>query len=698
MKTRFLILIVLFTTMDIARCNTKWLDELNLNLMEIEFGKNFKNINFSGNPLCVSGKKFERGVATMPVSKFLINLDGSGEQFVADVGLDDSNRGESEAEFIILGDKKILWRSGILKKGDQAVHVSISIKGMKRLALLVIRGSKKVDIGPGMMGPDAAGAPPMPPAGDFPDGTPGGTPPSGMGMPPFMALADWGDAKIEYTGDFAPEAIQNVAEVSSKPTILTPSAPIFPRFNGPKVVGATPAKPFIFTIPVSGEKPISFSVGNLPKSLSVDLTSGIIQGTAPEKGTYAVKIHVKNKHGEASEVIKIVVGELLALTPPMGWNSWNAWGVKVDDDKVRAATDAMVAKLRDYGWSYINIDDGWQAASRNNKKELMPNEKFPDIKRLADYVHSKGLKIGLYSSPGPKTCGGFLGSFQNEQLDAQTWADWGIDYLKYDWCSYRNTAPGGSVEGMKKPYQVMRDALKSTNRDVVYSLCQYGMGNVATWGAEVNGNLWRTSMDIQDSWKSLRQTGFSVISNAEFVNPGHWNDPDMLVIGEVGGWSGNIKSTRLTPDEQYTHVSLWSLLAAPLLIGCNLTTIDDFTLSLLTNSEVIAVNQDPLGKQAKQIIKGEDYEIWAKDMEDGSKAMGIFYVGNESENPVDMFHWGDNTNNQPKTITLKWSDLGFNGTYNVRDLWRQKDLGSFKEKFETKVNLHGVLLIKITQL
>jgi len=280
-------------------------------------------------------------------------------------------------------------------------------------------------------------------------------------------------------------------------------------------------------------------------------------------------------------------GDLIALTPPLGWNSWNAWGLSVDDEKVRAAADAFVDNgLADHGWTFINIDDGWEAPERLPDGSITGNEKFPDFKNLSDYVHSKGLKLGIYSGPGPMTCGGYLASYQHEYQDAATWAKWGIDYIKYDWCSYRNIAKDNSLEELQKPYILMRKALDAVNRDIVYSLCQYGMGDVWKWGADVGGNLWRTTGDIRDTWASMSGIGFRQDKMSPFASPGHWNNPDMLVVGWVG-WGPNLHPTRLTPDEQYTHISLWALLSAPLLIGCDLTRLDDFTLNLLTNDEVL---------------------------------------------------------------------------------------------------------------
>jgi alpha-galactosidase len=277
-----------------------------------------------------------------------------------------------------------------------------------------------------------------------------------------------------------------------------------------------------------------------------------------------------------------------------------------------------------------NIDESWEAG-RDAAGNIQSNDRFPDLKALGEYVHGKGLKYGMHSSPGPKDCGGFTGAYRHEAQDARRWAEWGFDFVKYDWCSYgriAKDAKAAGAEGFKKPYRLMGDLLKQQDRDMVFSLCEYGMGNVWELGAQVGGHCWRTTGDITDTWagkgkaweNSVSSIGFSQAGKEKFAGPGHWNDPDMLVVGFIG-WGASQHRTRLTPNEQYTHISLWCLLSAPLLIGCDMTQFDDFTLSLLTNDEVLDVNQDPLGRQAAPVA---NLEVWAKDMEDGSKAVGLF--------------------------------------------------------------------------
>lgn len=465
------------------------------------------------------------------------------------------------------------------------------------------------------------------------------------------------------------------------PYILTPEAPETPQINGAKVFGVRPESPFLFKISASGLKPIKYSVENLPEGLTVDNNTGIITGVLKETGEYKMIFVAENDKGIDKCEFMVKAGDLLTLTPPMGWNSWNCWGLSVSDEKVRSSAQALIDKgLIDYGWTYINVDDSWENDVRDLDGTLRPNSKFPDMKALGDYLHNLGLKFGIYSSPGPLTCGKYWGSYQHEKQDATMWASWGVDFLKYDWCDYTHIYDkegDHSLSAHMKPYQIMEKALKEQDRDIVYSLCQYGMRDVWQWGAAVNGNLWRTTGDIVDTWASLKDIGFDrQAALAHFAKPGRWNDPDMLIVGKVG-WSDNLRPTRLTYDEQYTHISLWSLLAAPLLIGCDISQLDDFTLNLLTNAEVIAVNQDVLGKQAERLVEDGDKQVWVKPLEDGTYAIGIFNLGLEDT-----------------VMEVKWSDLGLPESVNVRDIWRQKDLGSFNGTFREKIPAHGVILIK----
>ncbi|HWK04370.1 MAG TPA: glycoside hydrolase domain-containing protein [Puia sp.] len=465
------------------------------------------------------------------------------------------------------------------------------------------------------------------------------------------------------------------------PYILTPPAPLKPRINGPIVFGVRVGSPLLFRIPATGKKPLRYEVKGLPVGLQVDESTGIISGRLDGEGVYVLRLSVSNSLGMDERNLTIKVGQGLALTPPMGWNSWNCWGVNVSAEKVESSAQALIDKgLVGHGWGYMNIDDGWQSPQRAADGRIVANEKFPDMKALGDWLHVRGLKFGVYSSPGPLTCGHYTGSWQHEAQDARSYADWGVDYLKYDWCSYGEIAGNdSSLDVYIKPYRIMQQGLQAQNRDIYYSLCQYGMRDVWKWGPSVAGNSWRTTGDITDTWESLFSTGFVQGQDKlyPYAQPGHWNDPDMLIVGQVG-WGSNLHPTRLTPDEQYTHISLWCLLSAPLLIGCDLSKLDDFTIGLLTNDEVLAIDQDTMGKQARRVVQEAGYQVWVKELADGSRAIGIFNTGDDYKN-----------------IVVKWSQLALSGGQRVRDLWRQKESGLSRDSFTTKVAPHGVRLIRV---
>jgi alpha-galactosidase len=360
----------------------------------------------------------------------------------------------------------------------------------------------------------------------------------------------------------------------------------------------------------------------------------------------------------------------LAQTPPMGWNSWNKFRGQVNDKVVREIADAMAKNgMKDAGYLYVNIDDTWES-TRDNQGNIRTNSKFPDMKALADYVHGKGLKLGIYSSPGPKTCAGYEASFQHEAQDAKTFAQWGVDYLKYDWCSAERVyAPDAAT--MQAAYAKMGEALLASGRPIVYSLCQYGMLDVGEWGAKVSGNLWRTTGDISDNWKSMSNIGFDRQPGREkYAGPGHWNDPDMLEIGNGG----------MTGTEYRTHMSLWCLLAAPLLAGNDLRDAKPSILKILNNKEAIAVDQDALGKQGVRVAKNGDLEVWARPLADGGHAVGLFNRGDATAK-----------------VTAKWSDIGVQGSHAVRDLWEHADKGTVADEYTAEVPSHGVVMIKIAK-
>lgn len=392
------------------------------------------------------------------------------------------------------------------------------------------------------------------------------------------------------------------------------------------------------------------------KSLWIPLLLGIL--TAPGAST-----------------LTFAQGRAMARTPPMGWNSWNHFGCHISDTIIREQAKAMATSgMKEAGYRYVNIDDCWEG-KRDAAGYIHPNANFSDMKSLADYVHSLGLKLGIYSSPGPKTCGSYEGSYGHERQDANTYAGWGVDYLKYDLCSYMSIMklhdthqdPQKALDMMKQAYSKMHQALVATHRPIVYSLCEYGVGSVWEWGPTVGGNLWRTTDDIRDTYRSMALIGFSQAGLEKFAGPGHWNDPDMLEVGNGG----------MTPDEYRTQMSLWAILAAPLIAGNDLTRMDNTTKGILMNTEVIAVDQDKLGLQGHRVGPPQ---IWAKPLSGGAMAVALFnYV----------------TDDEAEPLTLRFKDVGFNGPVHVRDLWAHRDLGVLRRSYTVTVPQGGVVMLRV---
>jgi alpha-galactosidase len=366
----------------------------------------------------------------------------------------------------------------------------------------------------------------------------------------------------------------------------------------------------------------------------------------------------------------------LAVTPPMGWNSWNHFAGKVTDADVRATVDVLVSSgMRDAGYVYVNVDDTWEG-TRDEHGIIRSNERFPDMKALGNYIHSNGLKFGIYSSPGAKTCDGYEGSLNHEIQDAKTYASWGVDYLKYDLCSYadqmRKAAelhpdqPGLARKMMINAYRKMHDALKAAGRPVVYSLCQYGLDDVWQWGPQVGARMWRTTDDIDDSFGRMMTIAAGQSELSSYAGPGHWNDPDMLEIG----------NGKMMADEYKTHMSLWVLLAAPLTAGNDLSNMSDLTRSMPMNRDAIAIDQDRLGEQAKLLYKRGDLSVWTKKLTGDRLAIGLF-----------------NTSFQARDVSVDLNRVGFMNSAQLRDVWGSEDLGRRSGTFTAKVKSHGVVLL-----
>ncbi len=505
---------------------------------------------------------------------------------------------------------------------------------------------------------------------------------------------------------------QSVPAADSRP-ILTPKPSPSAKINGPTVYGARPGHPFLYRIPCTGERPIRFAAKGLPRLLHLDLRTGIITGQVPDKrGVYAITLLASNAKGSSSRIFRLVVGDTLALTPPMGWNTWYTRFGYSTAANVKQAADIMISSgMADFGYQYVDVDDGWTVmpgakdpgmggVARDSRGAILPNGRFQDMAAMAAYIHAKGLKAGLYTSPGPLDCAGFTGSYGHEEMDARTFAEWGFDLLKYDWCSYGRIAPQKpTISDYRKPYDLMGAILKKQDRDIFLNICQYGFGDAWTWAADAGGNSWRTTGDLgaaraADGLPAFYSIAFANEDHATYAGPGHWNDPDYLLIGAVGDtilkWSVAGKAidwsveppkptpTSLSANEQYSYMSLWVMMDAPLFFGGDMSQLDDFTLGILCNSEVIDIDQDALGWQARVVRHSSTDYILEKPLEDGSVAVGLFNLGEE-----------------PRSISVTLADLGLNGRWKVRDLWRQKPLGAVDQSLSAEVPDHGVALLRL---
>ena len=619
--------------------NAVWAESVDLTKMTQRRGTPRAGRSIRDLPISMGGHVYPHGIGTRSISEFLIDLHGEATRFESMVGLDDAvKNGVGTVTFEIWADDRLIAASGLMRAGDAPKLLTADLAGAHVLTLLL-------DDGGDTSNDDEAA---------------------------------WGGATIYLRPDAKSKPAPHVAPPEQPAAIAAARDEPRPAIHGPRVTGATPGRPFLFRVPATGRQPLRFRAAGLPAGLRIDARTGIISGNIRAAGTSRVRLEVTGPAGKARRELSIVGSDdALARTPPMGWNSWNVWGPAVDADKVLAAAATLeTSGLAAHGFQYVVIDDAWEG-TRDADGNIQPNEKFPDMRKLATAVHTRGLKLGIYSSPGPKTCENFAGSWQHEPRDAATYASWGVDFLKYDWCSYEDLAPDHSLAQLQKPYLVMRDALRGVNRDIVYSLCQYGFGDVWKWGADVGGNLWRSSGDLLDFWSNLQSVGFRQSGRELWTRPGHWNDTDMLVVGSVG-WGPNLHPTRLTQNEQLLHVALWALQAAPLFIGADLSQLDPFTLSLLTNDEVLDVDQDPAGKAAARIWQRGRLEVWARPLSDGTMAVGLF-----------------NRGLAPERVTVRWSELGLSGAQPVRDLWRREDAGTFDAAFSASVPRHGVVFVKV---
>lgn len=658
------LLFLFISTFSFAQKTHKvWLDDLVIQAFSEGIRPAKSRVNYMDDTIQIAGARYQRGVGVQSVSVLSFYLNKNAFRFSAVIGADDQGNKEIPVKFYVLGDGKVLFESKEMHIGDAGIKVDVDLTGVERLGLLItdnIGGSNNK-----------------------------------------RTYANWADAVLVMRPDSMPGHFPNDYDKY----ILTPKPADKPRINSAGIFGATPGNPFLYTIAATGRRPVLFSAVNLPKGLVLDKKTGIITGKIDKRGTYVATLKAKNALGEAVKKLTIRIGDTIALTPPIGWNGWNSWAAEIDREKVIASADAMVKMgLRDHGWTYINIDDAWQGVRSGPLTALQPNEKFPDFKGMVDYIHGLGLKAGLYSTPYISSYAGYVGAssdfekggethesimvnrrafnriakYRFETNDANQMAAWGFDFLKYDW----------RID--VKSTERMAAALKQSGRDVVLSLSNSApFANVTDWVRL--SQMYRTGPDIRDSWSSLYQLGFTLDKWAPYSGPGHWLDPDMMIVGNVTT-GPSMHPTRLTPDEQYSHVSIFSLLSAPMLIGCPIEQLDPFTLNLLTNDEVIGIDQDPLGKSARLAGEENGIQIWLKTLEDGSYAVGLFNTANYGKAPDTYFRWG----NEPvRKFNFDFGKIGLKGKFLVRDVWRQKDLGVYASSIETSIRHHGVVMFRL---
>jgi alpha-galactosidase len=658
----FCLLFILSNSMA-QTAKTIWLDELPISTYSEGMRPVQVKTNYGKDTMRMGNLRFSRGLGAQSPCVIPFLLEGRAKRFQALVGADNLGNKEIPLSFFVVADGKTLFESKEMRIGDAPVQIDLDLTGVKRLGLLIT---------------DHEG-----------------------GVGNKKTYGNWANAQIDMIDGKAPGYIPN----DDEKYILTPPSPKQPKIHAAKLFGATPGNPFLFTIATTGERPMQYSVDKLPKGLTVSKETGIISGSVKDRGDYAVVLHAKNKFGTASQKLLIKIGDTIALTPPMGWNGWNAWEQHLDREKVLASANAMVDKgLRDHGWSYVNIDDSWQGIRSGPDTALQPNAKFPQIKQMVDQIHGMGLKAGIYSTPYISSYGGYpgastdlplggetremimknnqsfhkMGKYQYEKNDARQMAAWGFDFLKYDW-----RIDVASTERMST-------ALKQSGRDIILSLSNNAPFEKVTDWVRLS-QMYRTGPDIKDSWSSLFPTSFSLDKWAPYSGHGHWMDPDMMIVGDVS-IGPVLHPTRLTPDEQYSHISIFSLLAAPMLIGCPVERLDAFTLNLLTNDEVIAVNQDPLGKAGRLVKDDGQVQVWLKPLEDGSYAVGLFNIAGYGTTPASYFRSGKE---QPINYLFDFAAQGLKGKWKVRDLWRHKDMGVFSGKISTSIRYHGVSMFQL---
>lgn len=662
MKTYFFFCIFCYGLwLSVSATNTYRLTESDLEYMSAAIGKPHVNKSAGGEPLSVNGIVYKLGVGTDGNSTLMLQHDGSKGYFKADVAVDDNALPMTRIRFLVFTENGPAFDSGVMQRGDSPIAVRVDLTGIKYVWLKTVRAFILNDYGN------------------------------------VVDYANWLNARFEIRGS-APLPRKKEKESCY---LLTPSESDHPRINGPRIYGARPGNPFLYRIPVTGKRPLHIRASDLPAGLSLEENTGIISGITPNKGRYDVALSVENKSGKAEAVFTIVSGDTLSLTPYMGWSSWNTFGDSVSDQRIREITDAVVhTGLADYGYQYINIDDCWNVkaysddpkrggAARDDEECMRSNGYFSDMKDLADYVHRFGLKLGVYSSPGPRGCGGYEGSFGFEKKDAACFADRGIDFLKYDMCSYDKIYEDKlSIysDQMIPPFRIMGNYLAEQKRDILYNIVQYGMRNVWEWGIETKAHSWRISRDIgavedadKNLWESVSAILFNQKGMEQYAGPGHWNDPDYLLSGSYRRDNiGELQQTPLSYSEQYSVISMMALSANPIILSFDIRDPDAFTKQLICNADLLEIHQDRDGKQATCIKQDALIEYYLKPLSDGSVALGIFNL-----RPIQS------------NVCLDLTELLPFETNEVRDVWRQKTLSEKEIMSGISIPSHGCIVLRI---
>ena len=627
-------------TIDIAR--------LDLSAIKQDYGIPRINQSVAGNPLRIAGKVYHNGLGTHAGSKFTLALEGKAIRIEGLAGIDEGIFPErGSAEFLIIADGEILWKSGIMDRTMQAKAFSIDLSGKQTSELLVFDGDDNI----------------------------------------FSDHANWVETRFIVEEGYIPKPFIRPIE---QEFILTPDESLLPIIHGKRIYGARPGSEIIHHIPVTGIDPIHISFSQLPIGLHYDSINRVIRGSIEKSGAYPIKITAENPLGKTEEIFTFRIGDTISFSPPIGWSSWYAhWEYVTEQDIYRAAHALRSSGLQNYGYEYVLIDDGWQDTSHFASIDgLKPASTFPNLPGLIDSLHKLGFKVGIYSSPGANTCVKLPGSLGHEKEDAEYFCSVKADLVKYDWCGYQTvydsllkTNQFSPEQLAQQPYAKFGTLLASCNRDIFYMLCQYGNNDVWKWGRSVGGHAWRTTTDIQDNWWSMSNiVGFRQAGLEAYSGHNGWNDMDHLRLG-YSQPAQFTKKTELTPHEQYTQVSLWALLNSPLIFSLHMDSLDAFTLSLLKNHEVLSMHQDPLGIQGSRIFKNIWQEIWTKPLSHGGIAIGFFNRDDVGE----------------QTMSITREALGLSGdiNYEIKDLWTHQALGMLGEQLQYTIPSHGLRLLEL---